>query len=172
MRTNLTRRAEMKPKTIRITQTCSVPPDRVLAAARDFSDRRPAIFPNVSTPLMTVHSQQQASADVAEGTRQGPLYAWERCDYDWSTPGSVRATVTESNVYAVPGSTWEITATAHDTGSTVDMIWVRRFQRKPLGLLLGTMYRVGGARLFRRDAELTLRNIEAAELAGVDSIPT
>src|SRR5215510_87627 len=89
------RRAAMKPKTIRITRTCSVPPDRVLAAATDFSDHRPEIFPNVSTRYMTVHSVGDTTADVREGTRQGPLYAWERCDYDWSTPGSVVATVTQ-----------------------------------------------------------------------------
>jgi hypothetical protein len=80
--------------------------------------------------------------------------------------------VTESNVYAVPGSTWEITAAAHDTGSTVDMIWVRRFKRTPLGLLLGTMYRVFGARLFRHDVDQTLRNIEAAEAGHLDSTAT
>jgi len=154
----------MRAKTIRITQTCSAPPDRVLAAARDFSDRRPEIFPNVSAPFLTVHSQGPASADVTEGTRQGPLYAWERCDYDWSSPGSVTATVTSSNVYAVPGSTWEITATAHDTGSTVEMIWVRCFKRRPLGLLVGTIYRVFGARLFREDVARMLRNIEAADV--------
>jgi hypothetical protein len=153
----------MKPKTIRITGTCSVPPERVLAAARDFSARRPEIFPNVSTPLMTVHSLGDASADVTEGTRQGPLYAWERCDYDWSAPGSVVATVTESNVYAILDSTWKITAMANGTGSTVDMIWVRRFRRTPLGCLLGTMYRLVGARLFRHDVERTLRNMEAIE---------
>src|SRR5689334_4047291 len=113
------RSAEMRPKTIRITQTCSAPPDRVLALARDFSPRRPEIFPNVSARHMTVHSHGPTSADITEGTRQGPLYAWERCDYDWSVPGSVTATVTQSNVYAVPGSTWEITATPHDTGSAV-----------------------------------------------------
>ncbi len=153
----------MKPKTIRITATCSVPPDRVLGAASDFTDRRPQIFPNVSTALMTVHSLDQTSADVTEGTRQGPLYAWERCDYDWSAPGAVIATVTDSNVYAVPGSSWKITATPHETGSTVDMIWVRRFKRTPLGSLLGAMYRLLGARLFRHDVERTLRNLEGCE---------
>jgi hypothetical protein len=162
----------MQSKTIRITRTCAVPPDRVLAAARNFSELRPDIFPNVSTPLMTVHSHGDTSADVTEGTRQGPLYAWERCDYDWSTSGSVKATVTESNVYAVPGSSWEITAVAHDTGSTVDMIWVRRFRRTPLGLFLGTMYRVLGTRLFSHDVDQTLRNIEAVEAPHLDPTAT
>ncbi len=109
---------------------------------------------------MTVHSLGPTSADVTEGTRQGPLYAWERCDYDWSVPGCVKATVTDSNIYASPGSTWEIRATAIPEGSDVEMIWVRGFKRTPMGLLFGPLYRAAGARLFRGDVEKILRNME------------
>ena len=154
----------MKPKTIRIAAECSLPPERVLAAAVDFSDRRPEIWPNVSTALMTVHELGSTSADVTEGTRQGPLYAWERCHYDWSDAGSVTATVTDSNVYASPGSTWQITATPCELGSTVEMIWLRTFKRSAMGLFLGTLYRTLGARLFAHDVDKMLRNLEAVEL--------
>ena len=153
----------MKPKTIRISGHCSLPPERVLASAYDFSARRAEIWPNVPAELMTVHSLGATVADVTEGTRKGPLYAWERCNYEWSTAGSVKATVTDSNVYRSPGSTWEIKATPGVDGSEVEMIWVRTFKRTAMGLLLGTMYRLGGSRLFRHDVEQTLRNIERVE---------
>ena len=72
------------------------------------------------------------SADVTEGTRAGPIVNWERCQYDWSTPGRVIATVTDSNVYATPASKWEITATPNEAGgSHVEMIWTREFKRGP-----------------------------------------
>lgn len=151
---------DMRPKTIRIGTECSLPPERVLAAAVDFSDRRPEIWPNVSTALMTVHTLGPTSADVTEGTRQGPLYAWERSQYDWSVAGSVTATVTDSNVYASPGSTWQITARPSERGSSVEMIWIRRFKRNPMGLFLGTLYRSVGARLFAHDVERMIKNLE------------
>ena len=152
----------MEPKTIRIATECSLPPARVLAAAVDFSEHRPEIWPNVSTALMTVHDLGSTSADVTEGTRQGPLYAWERCLYDWSTAGSVTATVIDSNVYASPGSTWQIRATPHEQGSSVEMTWVRTFKRSAMGLFLGTMYRTLGGRLFKHDVEKVIGNLEAA----------
>ena len=156
----------MRPKQVRISATCSLPPELVLAAACDFSARRAEIWPNVPAKLMTVHGVGPASADVTEGTRKGLLFAWERCDYDWSAPGCVTATVTDSNVYASPGSRWEIRAEATPEGSIVEMIWVRRFKRTPMGVLLGTMYRAAGARLFRHDVEVTLRNMDAASDPG------
>src|SRR5690242_12951602 len=63
----------MKPKQVRISATCSLPPELVLAAACDFSARRAEIWPNVPAKLMTVHAVGRASADVTEGTRKGLL---------------------------------------------------------------------------------------------------
>jgi hypothetical protein len=50
--------------------------------------------------------------------------------------------VKESNVYAVPGSSWEIKATAKETGSRVEMIWVREFRRDLRGRIFGTVFRL------------------------------
>jgi hypothetical protein len=100
--------------TIPVTVKTVVPPERVIQAAHDFSDRRAKVFPAVSSRHMTVHSTADLTADVTEGTRVGPFVVWERCTYDWSRPGTVTATVTDSNVYAFPGSRWEITAVATD----------------------------------------------------------
>ncbi|MGB0094840.1 MAG: hypothetical protein WBP81_20190 [Solirubrobacteraceae bacterium] len=100
---------------IRVEADSTLPPERVLHAAHDFSDQREDVFPAVSIKRMDVHEMGQTSADVTEGTRAGPIVNWERCRYDWSTPGRVIATVADSNVYATPGSKWEITAT-HNEG--------------------------------------------------------
>ena len=70
--------------TIRVVVDTSVPPDRVLFAARDFSERRAEIFPAVSVPKLEMHEQAATSADVTEGTRAGIGDNWERCNYDWS----------------------------------------------------------------------------------------
>jgi hypothetical protein len=149
--------------TIRVLADTTVPSDRVLYAARDFSERRADIFPAVSVAKLEVHSQAESSADVTEGTRAGIGDNWERCDYDWSQPGSVRATVKESNVYEVPGSSWEIKATPSEGGSRVEMIWIREFQGNARGRIFGTAFRLLGKRLFNKYGRDILANLERLE---------
>jgi hypothetical protein len=149
--------------TIRVVSDTTVPPDRVLYAARDFTPRRAEIFPAVSIPKLEVHTKGETSADVSEGTRAGIGDNWERCDYDWSRPGSVKATVKESNVYAVPGSSWEIKATPKDGGSHVEMLWVREFRRNARGRVFGTAFRLLGNRIFNKYGREILRNLEKVE---------
>ena len=84
---------------IEFTVDSNVPPDRVLAAAADFSERRPDLWPNISRRRYTVHERGDTWAQVTEGSDvMGGIWARER--YDWSTPGTVRATVVDSNVFA------------------------------------------------------------------------
>lgn len=151
---------------VRVAGESPISPDRVLAAARDFSDRREQIFPAVSVKRMEVHGSGEGSADVTEGTRAGPIVNWERCDYDWSRPGSVTATVTDSNVYAVPGSSWEIRATPSEGGgSSVEMIWTREFKPSPRGRFFGFFFARLGDRIFGKYARDVLENIERLEPA-------
>ena len=150
-------------QTIRVVTDTSLPPDRVLAAAHDFSERRAEVFPAVSVPRLDVHELGEASADVTEGTRAGPIVNWERCDYDWSQPGRVTATVTDSNVYAFPGSSWEITATPKGEGSQVEMVWAREFQRGPRGRLFGTLFRLLGQPIFNKYGREVIENLEGFE---------
>ena len=114
--------------TIHVVADSALPAARVLEAARDFSELRPEIWPAVSLEYMEVHELGDTSADVTEGTKAGVGVNWERCRYDWSQPGSVIATVTASNVYAVPGSSWQLRATPDGDGSRVEMIWTREFK--------------------------------------------
>ncbi len=155
--------AKSEHTTIEVTQTTGVPAGLVLAAAHDFSARRFDVFPAVSRRHTTVHALGATRADVTEGTRVGTAVLWERCEYDWSETGRVIATVTESNVYAVPGSSWTITAESSNGETRVVMTWIRAFRRGPLGRFMGTMYRMMGKRSFTKYARDILENLERLE---------
>ena len=149
--------------TIHITTRSHLPPQRVLAAGHDFSDRRAEIFPAVSVPYLEVHELSQTTADVTEGTRAGVGINWERCRYDWSQPGAVKAVVTDSNVYRPPNSSWELRAAPADSGSKVEMIWIREFTHNARGRIFGTLFRLVGRPIFTREAKRTIRNLERVE---------
>ena len=151
---------------INVAIDSTLAPERVLQAAFDFSERRECVFPAVSVKRTTVHEMGQNSADVTEGTRAGPIVNWERCRYDWSTPGRVAATVIDSNVYAAPASKWEITATPNEEGgSHVEMTWTREFKHGPRGRFFGTLFRLVGNRIFHGYALTTINNMEDLERA-------
>ena len=75
----------------------------VIAALTDFTERRPEIWPEIAPKFYEVHSVDETTAEVREGTIKGPLKIWARERYDWSTPGIVTWTVQESN-FCTPGS--------------------------------------------------------------------
>ena len=154
--------------TIRIKLTSALPPERVLFGARDFGQRRFDVWPAVRAAHFTVHSHGHNVADVTEGTPAGIGINWERCDYDWSTPGVVVATVTDSNVYAVPGSAWQLTATESNGGSHVEMTWIRRFRHTPRGIVFATAFRLLGRAMFRRYARQVIANLERLEATQAD----
>lgn len=150
--------------TIRVICETAMPPAQVLASAHDFSERRAEVFPAVEAERLEVHEMGEGSADVTEGTGVGPLGVnWERCRYEWSQPGSVTATVTDSNVYATFGSRWEINAIPKGKGSEVEMIWARDFQRRPKAMFFGTLFRVIGKPIFRKYARDVIKNLEQLE---------
>jgi hypothetical protein len=152
--------------TIHVTTHSRLSTERLLAAGYDFSVRRAEIFPAVSPKYFEVHQLDEASADVTEGTPAGVGVNWERCHYDWSTPGSVTATVTDSNVYQPDSSSWELRATPADDGSTVEMIWVREFKPGARGRIFGTLFRLVGKPIFAHDARRIVRNLERLESNG------
>jgi len=138
-------------------------PEAALATAYDFSPRRARVFPAVSMKRLTVHERGEKWADVTEGTMAGLVVNWERCRYDWSQPGCVRATVTDSNIYAVPGSSWEMRASGADAGSRVEMTWDREFRPGPKGNFFGFFFGWQGDRIFGKYARDVLRNRERLE---------
>lgn len=149
--------------TIRIATDCTLPPARVLRAAYDFGPDRTLVWPAVRAEHLTVHELSETTADATEGTPAGIGINWERCHYDWSQPGRVTATVTGSNVYAHPGSSWQLTATPSKRGSRVEMAWQRTFRRNPRGLFFGTLFRIAGRPIFGHYARQVIANLEALE---------
>jgi hypothetical protein len=114
----------------------------VLDAAHDFSNRRADVWPNVRSRHLTVHERGQNFAEVTEGTWVVGLF-WERNRYEWSQPGSVKATVIDSNVFQ-PGSTWELRATAREGGSRVEMVLNRGFRNGPKGRFASAVHHTIG----------------------------
>jgi hypothetical protein len=149
--------------TIRITTECALSPTCVLDAVYDFGPRRTQVWPAVHAEHLSIHHLGGTAADVTEGTPVGIGINWERCHYDWSQPGRVTATVTDSNVYAHPGSSWQLTATPSHGGSRVEMVWQRTFCRNPRGLFFGTLFRIGGRPIFGHYARQVIANLEALE---------
>jgi len=152
-------------RTVHVTMSSHLTPERVLAAASDFSACRAEIFPAVSMEHLEIHELGFASADVTEGTPVGIGVNWERCRYDWSTPGLVTARVVDSNVYAPRASCWVLRVTPDSAGSRVEMTWEREFRTGVRGRIFGTLFRVLGTRLFSRYARQILDNLETRATA-------
>jgi hypothetical protein len=131
--------------TVHVAEETSLPPERVLEAARDFSPRRADLWPDVHVEHFELHDAGETWAEVTEGNPWPLGLVWERLRYDWSQPGSVKGTVVDSNIFK-PGSTWEIRATAVDGGgSRVEVIGVRHL-RGVRGRLLAPLFPLGLAR--------------------------
>lgn len=128
---------------VHVTERTPLPPEQVLDAARDFSERRAEMWPDVHVEHLTVHASGETWADVTEGNPWPIGLVWERLRYDWSQPGSVKGTVTDSNLFK-PGSTWEIRARAADDGSLVEVIGARHLQGR--GRLLAPLFPLGLAK--------------------------
>jgi hypothetical protein len=100
------------------------PPRHAIDALVDFSDRRPETWPGLAREFYEVYSVGETSAEVREGSTK-PIRVWAREHYDWSTPGTVRWTVRESN-FCTPGSGVVVTVTeGPNGGSHVHLEWER-----------------------------------------------
>jgi hypothetical protein len=127
--------------TVHVVEQTPVAPELVLAAARDFSERRAELWPDVHVEHFQVHELGETFADVTEGNPWPIGYVWERLRYDGSEPESVKGVVSASNILK-PRSTWEIRATRADGGSRVEVIGVRHL-RGFKGRLLAPVFPLG-----------------------------
>jgi Polyketide cyclase / dehydrase and lipid transport len=148
--------------TVHVTADSPLPPEKVLQAARDFSDRRAQLWPMVQAKYLQVHESGDAFVEVTEGTFVVGRF-WERSRYDWSEPGVVKATVMESNVVK-PGSTFELHATPRNGGSTVELRLNRDFESGFKGRIASAVNHGFGERWrrfgWRRMLQQVLRKVE------------
>jgi len=96
-------------------------PDQVIELMTDFSPNRIDRWPASSAKAFEVYHLGETDADIREG--QDFPKVWATWHYDWSTPGSVRLTVTESDSLQ-PGGYMTLTATRRaEGGSAVHGEW-------------------------------------------------
>ena len=112
---------------VHVIDTTTIPAERVLESARDFSTHRADLWPDVHLEHFIVHELGPTSADVTEGNPWPIGLVWERLRYDWSEPGALRGVVTASNLFH-PGSTWELHATDTVAGTRVEIIAQRNLR--------------------------------------------
>jgi hypothetical protein len=140
---------------IQFSVETDVPPERVLDAARDFSERRPDLWPGISRRFYKVHEMGDGWSECTEGSDiAGGIWARER--YEWSG-NSIRGTVLESNVFR--NGTWELQADPRPAGgSTVTVINDRRPKGK--GLLFAPVMMFRGRKILADNLRKTLEILE------------
>jgi hypothetical protein len=145
---------------IRFARHTSATPERVIAAATDFTEDRPQWWPNLDPAAYRPMSVAETGAEAMEGSAVlGGIWAHER--YDWSRPGVVRAEVADSNVFAT-GSSWELRVEAMpDGGSKVEWMSIRH-PRGLKGVVLVAMLAVAGRRILEPALAETLRRLETS----------
>jgi hypothetical protein len=136
-------------------------PEQVIDAVKDFSERRPEIWPNIDS--YEVHEVTEDFADVTEGTDALGKNFWARERYEWPEPGLVRTDTTDSNVFE-PGSSWQLRATASGGGSRVEVVNDRQMRRDPLSAMVGLAMRLT-KRKYREDLEKFLHRVEDRALS-------
>lgn len=139
----------------------SLSPDEVREALLDFSERRPDIWPDLERGLYEVHSVSETSADVKEGSKMPGMTIWARESYDWSSPDTIRWTVTESN-FCTPGS--YVAATLHprdDGGTRVHIEWDRT-GTTVMGKVIVRMVRLTKGKPIVSSVSKAFRSLEAA----------
>ena len=136
---------------IQFTVESDVPPERVMAAATDFSDRRPDIWPNISRRFYEVHDQGENWCECTEGSDvAGGIWARER--YEWSGD-SIRGTVLDSNIFK--SGTWELrVAPGGKGGSSVTVVNDRKPKGK--GFMFAPMMMLRGDKLLAGHLRKTL----------------
>jgi hypothetical protein len=135
---------------VEITADSDVPAEQVLAAATDFSERRPEYWPNISRRYYNVHATGPNWAVATEGgDALGGIWARER--YDWSG-NRVVGKVLDSNVFSA--GTWTLVSEPRDGGSQTTVVFDRRFKGK--GYIFLPIVMLVGRKMFTKHLKNTL----------------
>lgn len=144
----------MGHRTYTFSVESSAPPEALIAAATDFTERRLHYWSTISAKRYVVHRNGDRSAEITEG--EGPI--WTRSRYEW-TPDRVLATVVAGNAVKA-GDFWEMrVAPRGEGGSHVDITIDHHWHGIGLlGQLLAAV--LGTDRFFARDMRETVRRVE------------
>jgi hypothetical protein len=140
---------------VSVDKDTTVPPQAVIGALTDFSERRIELWPNIDREYFKVHQVSETSAEVTEGSRG----VWERTHYDWSEPGTVRIEVEDSNAFRA-GSWWVYSVQPRPAGGSRVHLEFDRRPRTAKGLLLHALLTVAGQKIFGDFLGETLRRLE------------
>ena len=136
----------------------SVDPERLLAAATDFSERRPDLWPTITRKRYRVFSIGDHTAEAEEGTT--PVH--HRYKYVWTNHGVVRATTVHATVMDT-GSIWELRVRPREGGGSNVHIHVEmgfKGLAKSIGPLVMRL-NGGGAETYRKWFMKTLAVLDA-----------
>ena len=118
-------------------------PDQVIDLMTDFTPNRIDRWPASSAKAFEVYHLGETEADIREGQDFPKL--WATWHYDWSTPGSVTLSITDSDAFQ-SGGYMSLTATPRaEGGSAVHGEW-EQTSKNLTGLTAVTMMRLIGPR--------------------------
>jgi hypothetical protein len=125
------------------------------AGLTDFGPGRSKLFPNSGDAYLKVHHREHAQADVTQGSGG----AWEHLHYDWTDPGRVVLTTTDSNLWGgASGHTYTFTRQSDGT-TDIDVVVVRE-GKNPRGWLLGLVLGTIGKGVLEKAFENSVKAIE------------
>ena len=153
--------------TIHLKATTTSTPEQFIAGLTDFGPGRSKLFGNSADGYLKVHDQGPHDADVTEGS--GGI--WERLHYDWSDPGHVVLTTTDSNVWGGhSGHTYTFTRQPDGT-TAVDVVVVRE-GKNLRGRVLAVVVATIGKRVLEKALANTVKSIEARNDGATGAEPT
>ena len=135
--------------------------DRFVAALVDFSERRPALWPNLDAKFYELHELGDTWAEVTEGTDVlGGVWARER--YDWSDPGIVRLRLVEARDFR-PGTLIEYRVASRPDGGCHVAVDFQRIAASLRGRFVGLVVQLTGSRRFAADLRETLDRLARSD---------
>jgi hypothetical protein len=148
--------------TMHFHQITTSTPGQFIAGLTDFGPGRSKLFSNSADAYLKVHHQGPDEADVTEGS--GGI--WERLHYDWSDPGHVMLTTTDSNMFGgASGYTYTLRRQPNET-TDVDVVVVREGKNLTGRVLSGVLGTIGKRSLGKAFAN-SVKAIEARSGASV-----
>ena len=143
---------------VEIDLESSASPEQVIAGLTNFTEQRPALWPGLNPMKYHVYQVGDTWADVQEGNND---QVWARERYDWSTPGTVRWTVQESDFSSTGDFVEAVVSAKPGGGSRIHLRWSRH-GKTLLGKAIVALIALSGGRPVKQSMMAGLRRIEAA----------